>query len=121
MNDAIRQALTTDRTIDITTIGRRSGQPRRIETWFHNLDNRLYLTGRPGQRDWYANLVAQPAFTFHLKEGVVADLAARARPITEPAERRAVLSRLLVRLDQATALEEWVAESPLIEVTLDRG
>ena len=27
-----------DRTIDITTTGRRSGQPRRVEVWFHRVD-----------------------------------------------------------------------------------
>ena len=29
-----------ERTIDITTLGRRSGIPRRIEVWFHHLDGR---------------------------------------------------------------------------------
>ena len=45
----IQQALVTDQVIDITTTGRRSGQPRRIEIWFHNLDGRLYITGTPGR------------------------------------------------------------------------
>lgn len=43
----VQQALITDQVIDITTIGRKSGQPRRIEIWFHNLDGRLYITGTP--------------------------------------------------------------------------
>src|ERR1051326_4244041 len=97
LDDSIRRALAEGRTIDITTTGRKSGQPRRIETWFHNLDGRIYLTGTPGKRDWYANLVAHPEFQFHLKEGLSADLAARARPIADPAERRAVLTPILAR------------------------
>ncbi len=121
MDEQIREALARDRVIDITTTGRKSGQPRRLETWFHNLDGRVYLTGTPGPRDWYANLVASPRFTFHLKESATADLAARAMPIVDPAERRAVLSRILANLDRAGDLDAWVAGSPLVQVSFDEG
>ena len=84
MDEAVRQALERDRTIDITTTGRNTGQPRRKEIWFHNIEGRLYITGTPGSRDWYANLVANPQFTFHLKQSAQADLAARATPIRRP-------------------------------------
>jgi len=118
MDDAVRRALERDRTVDITTRGRRSGEGQRIEIWFHNLDGRLYITGLPGRRDWYANLQAHAEFTFHLKESAVADLPARARPIVEPDERRAVLAAILGRLGRERQLEEWVARSPLVEVEL---
>ena len=119
MDERISRALTTDRTIDITTTGRASGQPRRLEIWFHNLDGRIYVTGTPGKRDWYANLLADPAFTFHLKEGVTADLSARATPITDEQARRAVFARILAKLGRAGDLEAWVAGSPLVEVAFD--
>jgi deazaflavin-dependent oxidoreductase (nitroreductase family) len=117
----VRRALAEGRTIDITTTGRRSGQPRRLEMWFHNLDGRVYITGTPGRRDWYANLVAHPEFTFHLKEGVTADLAARATPITEADARHAILSRIVARVNRAADLETWLAESPLVEVSFEGG
>ena len=41
MEESIRQALAQDRTIDITTIGRRSGLPRRIETWFYRVEDQI--------------------------------------------------------------------------------
>src|SRR3712207_239926 len=119
MDKQVQHALATGRTIDITAYGRRSGQPRRIETWFHNLDGAIYMTGTPGKRDWYANLVANPEFIFHLKEQVSADLPARATPVTDPDERRAVLSRILARLDRSDQIEEWVRESPLVLVTFE--
>ena len=122
MNEEIRQALAKDRVIDMTTIGRSSGQPRRKETWFHNIDGRIYLTGTPGKRDWYANMLANPSFTFHLKESASADLPARARPVTDPTERRAVLSRILVNVDRpASDLPAWEAGSPLVEVLFDES
>ena len=120
MNDEIRQALAKDRVIDMTPIGRTSGQPRRKETWFHNIDGQVYLTGTPGKRDWYANMVAHPAFTFHLKESVTADLAAHATPVTETAERERVLARILSNIGRpASDLPTWVERSPLVAVTFD--
>jgi deazaflavin-dependent oxidoreductase (nitroreductase family) len=123
MSDETATALAQDRVIDITTTGRRTGEPRRIEIWFHRLDGRYYITGSPGHpRDWYANLVANPSFTFHLKESATADLAATARPVTDPAEREKVLAGLLAPLAAFTSKpgqepEVWVASSPLVEVS----
>lgn len=123
MSDETATALAQDRVIDITTIGRKTGQPRRIEIWFHRLDGRYYITGMPGRpRDWYANLLAHPGFTFHLKESATADLPAVARPVTDPAEREKVLAGLLAPLSDFTSQpgqepEVWVASSPLVEVT----
>jgi deazaflavin-dependent oxidoreductase (nitroreductase family) len=118
MDEKIKQALKQDQTIDITTTGRKSGQPSRIEIWFHNLDDRLYITGSPGRRDWYANLRANPAFTFHLKESVQADLPAKARPILAETERREVMGRITGNLGRGDNLEAWVKGSPLVEVEL---
>jgi hypothetical protein len=118
MDTRIQRALATGRTIDITTIGRTTGRPRRIEIWFHHLDGRLYITGLPGTRGWYANLQTHPEFTFHLKEGVRANLRARATPIVEPVRRRAILARLLERLGHTAELDTWVRESPLVEVEI---
>ncbi len=123
MSDATATALAQDRVIDITTTGRRTGEPRRIEIWFHRVDGRYYITGTPGRpRDWYANLVAHPGFTFHLKASATADLPATARPVTDPGERKTVFAGLLLPLADFTSkpgqeAEVWVAESPLVEVT----
>jgi deazaflavin-dependent oxidoreductase (nitroreductase family) len=116
MNEIIRQALARDRVIDITTTGRKSGAPHRIETWFYRVGDDVYLTGSPGRRDWYANLLSNPDFTFHLKRSASADLPARAAPITDPAGRRAIFTAILRDLGQTRDLEAWVAGSPLMAV-----
>ncbi|WP_202896202.1 nitroreductase/quinone reductase family protein [Actinopolymorpha pittospori] len=76
MDDAVARALDVgpdssraERTIDITTLGRHSGTPRRVEVWLHRVDGRWYLTGMPVPRGWYANLRAHPRFVVHLKHG----------------------------------------------------
>src|SRR6201992_2978734 len=96
MGNEAAQGLASGRGIDITTTERQSGQPRRIEIWYHRVDGKYYITGTPGRpRSWYANLVAHPAFTFHLKASANADRPATARPITDPAERERVLGGIL--------------------------
>lgn len=118
MDDPIAYALAHDRTIDITTTGRRSGQPRRIEIWFHNLDGRLFIGGPPGKRDWYANLRANPTLTFHIKQSVRADLPARAVPVTDDDERRAIVMRILDKPADDPAVIAWVERGPLVEILL---
>ena len=120
MEEAIRRALDNDRTIDITTIGRRSGLPHRIETWFYRVDDQIYLTGSPGRRDWYANLLANPEFTFHLKQSVAVDLPASAAPVSDPDSRRAIFTRILSDLGSNRDLETWMARSPLMAVSFTR-
>ncbi|MEU6602948.1 nitroreductase family deazaflavin-dependent oxidoreductase [Streptomyces flaveolus] len=121
------QSFRAERTIDITTLGRRSGKPRRIEIWFHRVDGRWFITGIPVPRGWYANVRANPRFTVHLKHGVRADLPATAVPVDEQTRRRvltAVLalqdqSGLETRVTQRQQLDEWLAHSPLIEILFD--
>jgi deazaflavin-dependent oxidoreductase (nitroreductase family) len=120
MDEAIRTALERDLVIDITTTGRKTGRPRRKEIWFHNVDGQLYITGSPGRRDWYANLLANPEFTFHLKRSAQADLPARATPIRDQARRREIFQKIQQRLQRRVGmnLEEWVERSPLVQVDI---
>jgi deazaflavin-dependent oxidoreductase (nitroreductase family) len=135
MRADVREALAIDetsgleqRTIDITTTGRRSGKPRRIEIWFYRFEDTIYLSGLPGPRirDWLANLAAEPRFTFHLKHGIVADLPAVATVITDPQERRRILAAFVSEFNRRhgpdnpepeAELSEWVDRSPLARVT----
>ena len=133
-DDAVVRALaigpgssTAERTIDITTVGRRSGIPRRIEVWFHRVDGRWYITGVPGPRSWYANVRAHPRFTVHLKHGVTADLPATAVPVDEPTRRRVITAvldlqnrpEIAARVSRRQDLGDWLARSPLVEIVFD--
>jgi deazaflavin-dependent oxidoreductase (nitroreductase family) len=115
MDESISRALERGTVIDITTIGRRSGKPHRIELVFHNFDGHVYISGMPGPRGWYANLKANPDFTFHLKRGLNADLPARARAITDEAERRRIVEKI-ARVWRRPDVDVMVRSSPLVEV-----
>lgn len=124
---AITPASTArERTVDITTIGAKTGRPRRIEIWFYRADGVIYLSGQPARRSWYANIVANPEFTFHIAGE---DLAARGTAVTDEASRRAVLGSIVDDLNQPSnpagipqpvePLEQWLAGSPLVRVDFE--
>ena len=119
MDAEIERALTTDGLIDMTTTGKKTGKPHTVEIAFHNFDGVLYISGMPGKRDWYANLVANPHFTFHLKQSTQASLPAKAIPITDEAERRRVLARVVKKWNRQGQLDTFVQSSPLVEVKLE--
>ncbi|QJY45581.1 nitroreductase/quinone reductase family protein [Pseudonocardia broussonetiae] len=118
-------AGTRERIIDITTSGRRTGRARRIEIFFYRAAGATYLCSGAGgaATDWHANLLAHPDFTVHLKNGIRADLPARATPVIDPAERQAVLAEIVADLNQPhdpgtirpTRLEDW-ADSRLMRI-----
>jgi deazaflavin-dependent oxidoreductase (nitroreductase family) len=121
LDPAVRRALARPHRIDLTTTGRRTGRPRRIELVFHVIDGMVVISGSPGRRDWYANVLADPHVTFHLKGPVQADLAARARPITEPEERKRVMEAVTRNWGVADRFELFYRRSPLIEVVFENS
>jgi deazaflavin-dependent oxidoreductase (nitroreductase family) len=119
VDDPVRRALQRGHRIDITTTGRKSGRPRRIELVFHNIDGRIFISGRPGfRRGWIANLRANPEMTFHLKGPTAqADLAAHGRVILDGEERGRVLAPIAASWGYELGL--MVDSAPLVEVTFD--
>ena len=68
----------------LTTRGRRTGQPRRIEIWFAIDAATLYMLSGGGERSsWVKNLQAVPAVTVELGD---TRFAGRARIVRDPAE-----------------------------------
>ncbi len=121
LSPATRAALSHSQVIDLTTTGRRSGQPRRIEIFLHHDDDQLYITGMPRAdrtRDWIHNIAADPHVVVHLKQSVVADVAATARVVTDPEERRPYIEAAARRW-RRTDVPEMLQYSPLIVLTVD--
>lgn len=124
MNEGVNDALRKDMVVDITTVGRKSGERRRIEIWAHFLEGRVLITGSPGRRSWYANMLGDPSVTLHLKGDLRIDLPATARAVTDPAERR----QLLTAIKSASGFEQrrtmdveaWVTGSCLVELILSQ-
>lgn len=61
LDENTRTALYSSQVIDLTTTGRRTGQPRRIEIFLHEEDGQLFVSGMPPAdrtRDWIHNATA---------------------------------------------------------------
>lgn len=102
------------RTIDITTIGRNSGLPRRLEIWWFRIDGRFIISGTPGRRDWLANLKADPIVIVHVDGR---DLAATTNEITDRDFRRQFFTGPSASWYATQAqLERLVEEAPMIEI-----
>ncbi len=114
--EPVRRELERGGPMDITTIGRKSGRPRRIELVYHAIDGRIIISGRPGfPRGWVANLKANPRMTFHLERNAVADLPAIGRVVTDRAERERLLAPIARLWGYDLAL--MVASAPCVAVT----
>ncbi|NND02848.1 MAG: nitroreductase family deazaflavin-dependent oxidoreductase [Acidimicrobiia bacterium] len=116
-NEDVIARLAAARTVDITTTGRRSGNPARIEIWWFHVDDRFIITGTPGKRDWYANVLADPSLTVHAPFG---DFSGRASIINDAAFRKRVFTDPAISWYRSQSeLEQLVELAPMIEVHLD--
>lgn len=120
MDENLSRTLHQSQVIDLTTTGRRTGQPRRIEIFLHAEDGQLFITGMPRAgrtRDWIHNVTADPNVVVHLKQSVAADVPATVRVISDPGERRPFIEAAARRWGR-TDLEEMLQHSPLIVLTV---
>jgi deazaflavin-dependent oxidoreductase (nitroreductase family) len=94
---ALRAALREGFAVRTLHTGRRTGQPRMVETTFvWDGAERVVLSGYPGARDWVANLAAHPEASVLVptRAGVYA-LPVRARVLRERRERISPLLRFI--------------------------
>ena len=113
---ALERAIISDRLVDITTTGRKSGNQYRKEVRLRQIDGQVYLTNNPGTRDWAANLYAIPQLQYHFKESAQIDVIAVAIPIKHEYEKRQILTALLEKEGALDQLEARVAGSNLFQI-----
>ena len=105
---------------DVTTIGRRSGEPHEIEIWFGVIDDTMYLiSGNGPTADWYRNALNDSQVSVRLAgemhEGV-------AREVTDPDERRRVGDLMGAKYpwdgDSSIGLtrQAWCYEVPVVAI-----
>jgi deazaflavin-dependent oxidoreductase (nitroreductase family) len=90
----------------LTTIGRRTGRPHRIEIWFAAEDGRVFLLAGGRERaDWVRNLQANPQVTVELGDETHAGTARVLQAGT--AEDRRARALLVGKYQQDDNLDEW--------------
>ena len=106
--------LASQRTIDLTTFGRRSGLARRIEIWWFHVDGRFIITGTPGRRDWFANVKARPEVIVHVAGF---DLPASVRVVDDRSFRHRFFTHPGVSWYRTQSeLDALVERAPMVEV-----
>ena len=110
-----------DECCDVTTVGRSSGRPHRVEIWFGVIDDTMYLVSGNGDgADWYRNAEANPAVTVDLSGHT---FTAVARRVTDPDERRRVGDVMAAKYpwdgDASIGLsrESWCYEKPVLAIS----
>jgi hypothetical protein len=108
--------LASQLTIDMTTYGRSSGEPQRIEIWWFRVDGRFVITGTPGPRDWMANVRSDSRIVIHASGS---DIEATAVVIEDAVFRRKVFNQPETSWYSTQAeLDRLVETAPMIEVLL---
>ena len=84
----VLEAAARERAVQLTTLGRKTGKPRRVTIWIGTDGNRLFIRSGEGmRRHWPQNLLAKG-------EGVVrlgkSEVKVKPRLVTDPVEARAV-------------------------------
>ena len=106
-------------TCGLSTVGRRSGEPRRVEIWYVVVDGQLVLTGTPGPRHWLANLRENPYAVLELRDPD-RDVPVVAEEVTDVARRRRIAQEAWRRqpwyAEQPWSLEDWVTGSPVVQL-----
>ena len=100
----------------LTTTGRESGQPHRIEIWFVAHADGAYLLSNSIESDWYRNLVAEPGVVLEIA-GERRDTTAHPVDMTDPAN--AVIRPAMVAKYQTgyeNDLREWGETASLVRV-----
>lgn len=100
----------------LTTTGRVTGRPHRVEIWFALHSRTLYLLHEGGMADWMKNMAHQPSVTVSIQEVV---LTGKARLI-EDREEDALARQLLGEKYQSSEddLTEWLKGSASVAVDL---
>ena len=108
--------LAATRTIEMTTIGRRSGERRTVEIWWFHIEGRFIVTGTPGRRDWYANVLKNPSVHISTSIGT---FAATAVVIDDAEFRHAVFADPSVNwYSTQDELHRLVETAPMVEIRL---
>lgn len=88
LDPSLYDAATREKEVELTTFGRKTGQPSRRSMWITALDGKLYVRSGLGlTRDWPKNLLANERAILHIAGR---DVPVRARHVTDPTEARAM-------------------------------
>ena len=101
----------------LTTTGRITGEPHRIEIWFGVHEGRIYLlSGGGDSSDWVKNLKADPRVTVEISDATVRGVARF--PMPDSSEDTLARNLLVSKYQKTDELQEWRSRSLTVAIDL---
>lgn len=103
----------------VTTTGRRTGNPHKIEIWFALAGSTVYILSGGGERsDWVRNVVASPEVTVRIGDRT---FLGRARIVEDAAEERMARDLLFGKYEEGYEgdLTSWRDGALPVAIDLD--
>ena len=119
-NDGIAadvSALAREEYCYVTSTGRVTGRPHRIEIWFGMQGKTLYLLSGDGKSDWVKNMRAQPTVTVELGKRIFTTQTRIVSDAQEDALARRLLAQKYQGWQDGLPLSEWAQTA--LPVALD--
>ena len=112
----------TTNNLYLTTTGRSTGLPRRVELWFAYQDGCIYLmagsTGDGRPNNWYRNLQSNPSATVEIGD---MNLAVTMEPVEDHNSERAAIVEMFLAKFGADIVDRLYRRESLIPVRLRVG
>jgi len=106
----------------LTTTGRVTGKPHKIEIWFGLTDHTVYLlSGGRNESDWVKNLIRHPSVSLRIAKHT---FQATARIVTDRKEETAaryLLAEKYQEWEDGRKLSEWARTSLPVAIDLPGG
>ena len=91
----------------LTTIGRVTGRPHKIEIWFGLRNNTLYLLSGSETSDWVRNLLKNPTVTVGIAKHTFTGTARLVKEKEEDTTARYLLAEKYQEWEEGRTLSEW--------------
>ncbi|GMQ99053.1 MAG: hypothetical protein BMS9Abin17_1599 [Acidimicrobiia bacterium] len=105
----------------LTTSGRVTGQPHRVEIWFVIVDGFLWVNSGGGRRsDWVKNLIGDPRVVVEVGNDCWSGTGTLRDDLAEHPARKRLAARYQ-GWSEDQPLSQWATESLLIRFEVDRA
>jgi deazaflavin-dependent oxidoreductase (nitroreductase family) len=117
MSGAATDGLAGESFCYVTTTGRRTGNPHRIEIWFAMAGGTIYLlSGGGGRSDWVRNMIQTPSVAVEIGDR---SFGGRARIVSDPAEDRTARTLVFAKYDPTYAGDLTTWRDTALPVAID--
>lgn len=100
----------------LTTVGRVSGRPHRIEIWFAIVDGSVWMnSGGRDRSDWVRNLIAEPNVDIEIGKDRWSAVATVHHDLVDHPARRSLAARYQ-GWRPGQELSSWATDSLLVEI-----